>query len=104
MKIAVASEGLEVSSHFGCCTNFNYYEVEDNRLVDSRNLPSQGHLCGSQANFLRQIGAKVLLCGAISDKDCESMQQAGITVVTGASGKAIAAAEAYLNNLASLQQ
>lgn len=74
MRIAVASEGLDVSSHFGCCTNFNFYQVENGELVDSRNLPSQGHLCGSQANFLRQIEVKVLLCGTISEKDAESMK------------------------------
>ena len=96
MIIAVASEGLDVSSHFGCCTNFNFYKVENGELVDSRNLPSQGHLCGSQANFLRQIEVKVLLCGTISEKDAESMRAAGITVVQGAKGRAIAAADAYL--------
>lgn len=95
MRIAVASKGLDVSAHFGSCTNFNYYKVEGNELVDSRNLPSQGHLCGSQANFLRQIEVKVLICGAISDKDVESMNNAGITVVPGAEGRAIDAAAEY---------
>ena len=98
MRIAVASEGLDVSSHFGCCTNFNFYKVENGELVDSRNLPSQGHLCGSQANFLRQIEVKVLLCGTISEKDAESMEAAGITVVPGASGRAIVAASNYLEH------
>lgn len=96
MRIAVASEGLDVSSHFGCCTNFNFYQVQNGELVDSRNLPSQGHLCGSQANFLRQIEVKVLLCGTISEKDAESMKAAGITVVQGARGRAITAADNYL--------
>lgn len=96
MRIAVASEGLDVSNHFGCCTNFNYYKVENNALVDSRNLPSQGHLCGSQANFLRQLEVGVLICGTISQKDIESMNAAGIEVVTGASGRAIDAANNYL--------
>lgn len=96
MRIAVASEGLDASSHFGCCTNFNFYQVENGELVDSRNLPSQGHLCGSQANFLRQIEVKVLLCGTISEKDAESMKAAGITVVQGAHGRAITAADNYL--------
>ena len=103
MRIAVASEGLDVCCHFGCCTNFNYYKVEDGQLVDSRNLPSQGHLCGSQANFLRQIEVKVLLCGTISAKDAESMQQAGIEVVPGASGRAISAAQSYLDGKLSAQ-
>lgn len=95
MRIAVASEGLEVSNHFGCCTNFNYYKVDDDRLVDSRNLPSQGHLCGSQANFLRQIEVKVLICGTISPQEIEIMNNAGITVISGIKGKAIDAADAY---------
>ena len=98
MRIAVASQGLDVSPHFGSCTNFNYYKVENNQLVDSRNLPSSGHLCGSQANFLRQIEVKVLLCGAISPHDKEQMERAGITVISGVSGRATEAAMAYLAN------
>ena len=39
MRIAVASKGLDVSNHFGCCTNFNYYKVIDNQLVDSEISP-----------------------------------------------------------------
>ena len=98
MRIAVASEGLEVSSQFSCCTNFNFYKVEHGQLVDSQNLPSQGHLCGSQANFLRQIEVKVLLCGTISEKEVESMQNAGIKVVIGAHGRALMAAQEYLQH------
>lgn len=101
MRIAVASQGLDVSPHFGSCTNFNYYKVENNQLVDSRNLPSSGHLCGSQANFLRQIEVKVLLCGAISPHDKEQMERAGVTVISGVSGRATEAAMAYLANKSS---
>lgn len=97
MRIAVASKGLDVSTNFGCCTNFNYYNVENNALVDSRNLPSRGHLCGSQADFLRQLGVGVLICGTISDKDAASMEGAGIEVVCGATGRATAAADRYLH-------
>ena len=74
------------------------FEVENNELVDSRNLPSQEHLCGSQANFLRQIEVRVLICGTISERDIEIMNKAGITVVTGASGRALKAADAYLHD------
>lgn len=98
MRIAVASEGLDVSSHFSCCTNFNYYKIENGEMVDSRNLPSQGHLCGSQANFLRQIDVKILICGAISKKEIESMENAGIKVVAGASGRAFEVVEEYLKD------
>lgn len=98
MRIAVASEGLDVSKHFSSCTNFNFYKVENNELVDSRNLPSQEHLCGSQANFLRQIEVRVLICGTLSERDIEIMNKAGITVVTGASGRALKAADAYLHD------
>lgn len=101
MRIAVASEGLDVCSHFGCCTNFNYYKIVNNHMVDSHNLPSQGHLCGSQANFLRQIEVSVLICGAISQQDINAMNKAGITVVSGASGRATAAVEAYLREQSS---
>lgn len=98
MRIAVASEGLDVSSHFSCCTNFNYYKIENGKMVDSRNLPSQGHLCGSQANFLRQIDVKILICGSISKKETETMENAGIKVIPGASGRAFQVVADYLKN------
>lgn len=98
MRIAVASEGLDVSSHFSCCTNFNYYKIENGEMVDSRNLPSQGHLCGSQANFLRQIDVKILICGSISKKETETMENAGIKVIPGASGRAFQVVADYLKN------
>lgn len=98
MRIAVASEGLDVSSYFSCCTNFNYYKIENGEMVDSRNLPSQGHLCGSQANFLRQIDVKILICGSISKKETETMENAGIKVIPGASGRAFQVVADYLKN------
>lgn len=98
MRIAAASEGLDVSSHFSCCTNFNYYKIENGEMVDSRNLPSQGHLCGSQANFLRQIDVKILICGSISKKETETMENAGIKVIPGASGRAFQVVADYLKN------
>ena len=98
MRIAVASEGLDVSSHFSCCNNFNYYKIENGEMVDSRNLPSQGHLCGSQANFLRQIDVKILICGSISKKETETMENAGIKVIPGASGRAFQVVADYLKN------
>lgn len=67
-------------------------------MVDSRNLPSQGHLCGSQANFLRQIDVKILICGSISKKETETMENAGIKVIPGASGRAFQVVADYLKN------
>lgn len=103
MRVAVASEGLDVSPYFNCCTDFNYYQVENGRIMDSRNLPSQGHLCGSQANFLRQLDVKVLICGSISPTEIASIEQAGMTVVSGATGRAIDAVQAYLHDEADLE-
>ncbi len=49
-----------------------------------------------EANFLRQIGVKVLICANISPKDVASMEEAGIAVVRHAGGRAIEAAQAYV--------
>ncbi|MGN0301922.1 MAG: NifB/NifX family molybdenum-iron cluster-binding protein [Anaerotardibacter sp.] len=98
MQIAVASEGLNVCPIFSACSNFNYYKIEDGQIVASRNLPSQGHLCGSQANFLRQIDVKVLLCDRIQNKEIDSLNAAGITVISNVSGRAIDCVCDYLND------
>ena len=98
MKIAVASDGLDVSNHFQGCTNFNYYEAKNGSLISSRNIPSQPSSVISKISFLQQIGVTILICGIISTTEATRIQNAGITVVSGASGRAIQAATNYLEH------
>lgn len=96
MKIAVASEGAEVSQHFGHCANFNLFTIEDSKIVEHVNAESPGHLCGSMAPILKNEGVEVLITGGIGAGAMNGFNANGIKVINGASGDARAVTEVYL--------
>ena len=96
MKIAVASEGTQVTGHFGHCANFNIYEVEDQRVTGESSVDNPGHRPGFLPNFLADMGVTVIIAGGIGAHAIEIFADRGVQVVAGASGDAKAAAEAFL--------
>ncbi|MEG0070315.1 MAG: NifB/NifX family molybdenum-iron cluster-binding protein [Raoultibacter sp.] len=97
MRIAVASDGLDISQHFGHCDNYNYYTVSDGVIVDCQNMPSLGHLYGSMAPLMKDLDVGVLITGGIGASAKDAFDAHGIEVVTGATGTARQAVENYLS-------
>lgn len=96
IKIAVASEGTMVTEHFGHCENFNIYDAENREIIKSESVPNPGHRPGFLPNFLNDLGVKVIISGGMGGGAIEIFDEKGIEVITGARGKAQAAALAYL--------
>lgn len=95
--IVVASEGLDVSTHCGMCTNYNYYRVQDGEICDSQNLPAKGAVDEHYAAIFSQFDVDVVIVSDISDKACRSFTERGITIARGATGRAIEAAQDFLD-------
>lgn len=96
IKIAVASEGKEVTEHFGHCVNFNIFEAENNQIVKSQSIDNPGHQPGFLPNFLNDMGVNVIISGGMGGGAVDIFNEKGIEVIVGASGKAYDAATAYL--------
>ena len=96
MKIAVASEGNQVTGHFGHCENFNIYEVENEKIVNVISIKNPGHRPGFLPNFLNDLGVNVIISGGMGGGAIEIFNEKGIKVITGAAGDAQTAANNYL--------
>lgn len=96
MKIAVASIGNIVASHFGHCENFNIYQCENGKIVDSKNIPNPGHKPGFLPNYLGDIGIEVIISGGMGGGAVDIFNERNIEVIVGASGEANLAIEKYL--------
>ena len=104
MRIAVSAEaknGLEspVSGHFGRCPCFVVVEVEEGEIkgVESLENPFYAdHVPGGVPEFIRQIGADVMLAGGMGGRAAQMFAAMGIAVATGASGTVEQAVRAYL--------
>ena len=98
MKIAVTYENGQIFQHFGHTEQFKVYEIEDNTIISSEVIDTNGQGHGALAGLLKTIGADVLICGGIGGGAQMSLADAGIKLYGGVSGSCDAAVEAYLTN------
>ena len=92
MKIAVTYDDGNVFQHFGRTEFFKVYEVEDNKVVSSEVVSSNGTGHGALAGLLSGIDVDVLICGGAQ----AALAEAGVELCAGASGNTDEAVEAYL--------
>ncbi len=98
MRIAVASEGLEVSPHAGHCSSFMCYTVDCGVITECQNLPNPGLPVPTTAAMLQDVEVDTLVCNEIDLDMANALCHAGIEVVAGATGSARDVAESYVNH------
>jgi len=97
MKIAVTyDENQEVFQHFGHTEQFKVYEVENNEIVSSRILASDGQGHSALAQLLETEDVDKIICGGIGGCAVRALNQAGIEIFAGISGNADDAVNALL--------
>ena len=96
MKIAATHDNGNILQHFGKTEFFKVYEVEDNKVVSSEVIGSNGTGHGALAGLLAEQGISVLICGGIGGGAQSALAEAGIELCSGAQGDADTAVDAYL--------
>ena len=96
MKIGVTYEDGQIFQHFGHTEQFKIYTVEDEKVVSSEVVDTNGSGHGALAGFLADNGVEVLICGGIGGGAQMALAEAGIKLFGGVSGDADAAVEALL--------
>lgn len=96
MKIAATYDNGNIFQHFGKTEFFKVYEVEDNKVVSSEVIGSNGTGHGALAGLLAEQGISVLICGGIGGGAQSALVEAGIELCSGAQGDADTAVDAYL--------
>lgn len=96
MKIAVTYDNGNIFQHFGKTETFKVYEVEDNKVVSSEVIGSNGEGHGALAGLLAGQNVDVLICGGIGGGAQTALAEAGVELCSGAQGDADQAVEAYL--------
>ena len=97
MKIAATYDNGNIFQHFGKTEFFKVYEVEDNKVISSEVISSNGTGHGALAGLLADQGISVLICGGIGGGAQTALAAAGIKLFGGVSGDADKAVEAFIN-------
>ncbi|MBN2259080.1 MAG: NifB/NifX family molybdenum-iron cluster-binding protein [Clostridiales bacterium] len=86
MKVAIAKEGNEVAEHFGHCSGFEIFRLENKLVGDFDYVENPGHRPGYLPNFLAEMGVSVIISGGMGSSAQELFKRSGISVVVGAKG------------------
>ena len=86
MRVAIATDGLYVSPHFGRCGAYTLVDIEDGRIVKKEVVDNPGHAPGAIPQYLREQGANQIVCGGMGARAAELFAGMGIGMVTGVTG------------------
>ena len=96
MKIAVPYSDGQVFQHFGKSEQFKIYDTIDDEIISSEIVDTSGSGHSALADFLKEKGAGVLICGGIGVGAVTALQNAGIQILGGAEGEADKCVEEFL--------
>lgn len=86
MKIAVTTQGNQVFQHFGKCSTFTVFTVENGKIQSKKLLDAQGSGHAALGGFLKESGVNVLICGGIGGGARNILASVGIKLISGVEG------------------
>ncbi|MBD3378962.1 MAG: dinitrogenase iron-molybdenum cofactor [Candidatus Omnitrophica bacterium] len=95
MRIAISTDGGDVSAHFGRCPSFTLFNVESGKVTGKEEVPNPGHHPGFLPDFLQGKGVNCIIAGGMGQRASMLFGQKGIAVIVGVEGDVDEAAEAF---------
>lgn len=96
MKIAIPVKSDLIYQHFGMASQFKIYTVENNQVVQTDMINSEGRGHGMKLDLLLNNEVNCVICGGIGEGAIQGVTQAGIELIAGIGGIADEAVVAYL--------
>ena len=96
MRIAVPFFAGQVFGHFGRTKQFAIFDIEGKKVVSNQLLSVGEESCTELADFLKNKGVNVVVCGGISAAESNALLGAGIEFVANVQGNVRHAVEEYL--------
>jgi predicted Fe-Mo cluster-binding NifX family protein len=86
MRIAISTDGDNVSAHFGRCPSFTIVDIDDGTIKKKEVIENPGHQPGVIPQFLHKRGVDCIVAGGMGIRAQGFFAEAGIQTVLGASG------------------
>jgi predicted Fe-Mo cluster-binding NifX family protein len=78
MKVAVASDGINITEHFGCCKGFLVFSMVNFNILTKEFIANPGHRPGVLPIFLNDLGVRVIISGGMGGGAIEIFDEKGI--------------------------
>ncbi len=87
MRIAISTEGIFVSEHFGRCPSFTLVDIEDGKVTNRTEVANPGHQPGAIPEFLHRNGVNCIIAGGMGMRATAFFQEYNIDTIVGVNGK-----------------
>ncbi|MBN2030225.1 dinitrogenase iron-molybdenum cofactor [bacterium] len=87
MKIAISTDGKQVSAHFGRCPTFTVLEIQDGKVIKGEEIQNPGHHPGYLPQFFHDMGVECIIAGGMGGRAAGLFDQFGIQPIVGVTGK-----------------
>jgi len=87
MRIAISTDGDNVSAHFGRCPTFTVVDVKDGKVVKKDSVKNPGHEPGFIPQFLHERGVECIVAGGMGMRAAGFFEEFGIQAIVGISGR-----------------
>ena len=86
MKIAIATENNRVSAHFGRCSRYTIFDVDDKNITAKNIVDSPEHQPGMLPRFLSEKGVELVIAGGMGPKAQDLFSALNIQQIIGVAG------------------
>lgn len=86
MKVAIATEGNQVSAHFGRCQCYTIFDVDNKEIKGKNSVDTPGHQPGMLPRFLNERGVDIVIAGGMGPKAQNLFSALNIQPVIGICG------------------
>ncbi|MGB2601679.1 MAG: NifB/NifX family molybdenum-iron cluster-binding protein [Candidatus Omnitrophota bacterium] len=93
MRIAISTDGDNVSAHFGRCPSFTIVDIEDGKVTGKEEISNPGHHPGFLPQFLHDKGVNCIVAGGMGQRAVQLFSEQGIERIVGVSGQIDAVVE-----------
>lgn len=98
--IAIPTVNGTVDNHFGHCDHYTLFYINDDNTIDSSKRLESPQGCGCKSNIasvMQEMGITVMLAGNMGEGAFKKLNEHGISVIRGCSGKVEDVLQNYLN-------
>ncbi|PYG89926.1 Mrp family chromosome partitioning ATPase [Ruminiclostridium sufflavum DSM 19573] len=96
LKIAIPTDGTNISLHFGKCEDFTVFDIENSVIKSKTMLSTEGNLHGLLPTFLSVKGINAVIADSMGDGAKNNLIKNNIEIISGVSGDIDQAINAYL--------
>ncbi len=87
MRVAISTDGNDVSAHFGRCPTFTIVDIKDGKVEKRESLKNPGHEPGYIPQFLHERGVECIIAGGMGMRATGFFRDFGIQAIVGISGR-----------------